>query len=70
MNFVVVSIYWSTLHDDSLKEAGGNIGKIINCYWAHLIPGFSIAFNFAISDFTLRASHVKAIPIISALYGY
>jgi len=70
MNFVVVVVYWTSLHDDSLAEAGGNMGKIINCYWAHLVPCFSVWANFAMTDIVLRPKHVIALPIIAGVYGY
>ena len=70
MNIVVVSVYWSTLHHDSLKEAAGSIGRTINCYWAHIVPCLTVSINFAMSDVVIRASHVKALPVIAGLYGY
>ena len=70
MNVVVVCIYWSILHEESLLEAKGNILKIANCYWAHLGPAFSVWFNFSISNHILKSNHVVAFPLIAALYGY
>ena len=69
MNIVVVTVYWSLLHNDALLEAAGNTGKIINCYWVHLMPGFSIMANFAMTHVVLRSSHVKALPVVAILYG-
>ncbi len=37
---------------------------------AHIVPGFSIMMNFAISDVVLRASHVKTLPMLAVLYGF
>ena len=50
MNIVVVSIYWSILHEESVLDCGGDPLKIINVYWAHIIPCFSVATNFGLTD--------------------
>jgi hypothetical protein len=70
MNFVTVSVYWSSMHSDSLLETQGDMLKIINCYWAHMGPGFSVFMNFALSDIVLRPSHVKALPLVAIAYAY
>ena len=50
MNIVVVTVYWSCLHTDSRRECEGNSWKILNCYWAHIVPFASILANFYFTD--------------------
>ena len=70
MNIVVVTVYWSMLHKESIEDCKGDIWKIINVYWAHLVPGFSVASNFAMTDVVIRSSHFKGLVVIAILYGY
>ena len=69
MNLVVVIVYWPLLHEDSLEEAGDNLGKIINCYVAHIVPCASVMLNFQISDVVFKRSHIVAVPVIAVCYG-
>ena len=69
MNIVVVSVYWSMLHKESIDDCKGDIKKIINVYWAHLVPGFSVAANFAMTDVVLRSTHYKGLVVIAIIYG-
>ena len=69
MNIVVVSIYWSILHQESILDCKGDPLKIFNVYWAHIIPCFSVAVNFAFTDVVMRASHVKIAPFPAIAYG-
>ena len=69
MNLIVVVVYWSCLHEESLKEANGNLGKIINCYVAHLLPGMSVVINYKMSDLVLKRSHILLIPLVAFMYG-
>ena len=70
MNIVVVTVYWSMLHKESLADCQNDPYKIVNVYWAHIMPGFSIAANFAMTDVVIRGSHYKGLVVIAALYGY
>lgn len=70
MNIVVVTVYWTCLHEDSLREARRHLGKIINCYLAHILPCFTIMLNFAITNVIIKAEHAKVVPVVAALYGY
>ena len=70
MNIVVVSVYWSMLHKESIEDCKGDLKKIINVYWAHLVPGFSVVTNFALTDVVIRSSHYKGLSTIAILYGY
>jgi hypothetical protein len=69
MNIVVVTVYWSLLHQESISDCGGDPLKILNVYWAHIVPGFSVAVNFAMTDVVMRSRHCKVIPIVATLYG-
>ena len=70
MNIVVVVVYWSMLHQEAIDDCEGDILRIINVYWAHLVPGFSVATNFAMTDVVIRSSHYKGLVIIAILYGF
>ncbi len=70
MNIVVVSVYWSMLHQASIDDCEGNLLKIINVYWAHLVPCFSVAVNFAMTDVVIRSSHYKGLVFIAVFYGF
>ena len=69
MNLVVVCVYWSTLHEQSLGECV-NDWEVINTYLTHSIPFISTALNFCVSDHVLRASHFKMLCVIGVVYGY
>lgn len=38
-------------------------------YWAHLVPGFSVASNFAMTDVVIKSSHYKGLVVIAIIYG-
>ena len=69
MNIVVVSVYWSILHESSLADCQGDKYKIFNVYWVHILPGFSVASNFALTDVVLRRNDYKGLVLISIIYG-
>ena len=70
MNLGVVSLFWAFSHQESLATCHGNILKIINIYWTNLVPAFSIASNFALTDVVVRRSHYKGIVAIAVVYGF
>lgn len=70
MNFITMVVFWSVLFNQALIECNNHPGRINNVYYAHLVPGISVLINFIISDAVIRASHVKIILPISAVYGY
>lgn len=46
MNLIVVTVFWSVIYRDSIEECKGHEGKILNVYWAHIVPGVSVLINF------------------------
>ena len=71
MNFITMTVYWTTgLHQNALIETEGDPLKIINVYWAHMGPAFSVSLNFAFTDIILKESHVKMLWLITPFYAY
>lgn len=53
-----------------MDDCEGDQWKIVNVYWAHIVPCFSVAANFAMTDVVIRSSHYKGLVVIAVIYGY
>lgn len=69
-NLVVMTLYWSLLHQEQLEHYAGKPLNILNLYWSHGVPGLCALANFAMTDVVIRASHAKAILVFMVVYGY
>jgi hypothetical protein len=70
MNLVVMSIYWGSLHEQSVKDVHGNFWELVNLYWTHLVPFTSVVLNFSLTDIVVRASHARIILPVGITYAY
>ena len=69
-NIVTVSVFWSMLLEEALRDCGGVYLKEVNTYTSHSLPGLSALVAFLITDVTMRASHYKPLIPITLIYGY
>lgn len=70
MNLIVVTVFWSVLYEEAINDCKGDQAKILNVYYAHIVPGASALINFMLTDVVVRAAHVKMVIVISLMYGY
>lgn len=70
MNVTTVTVFWSTLYHEAIRECGENQLHILNVYLAHIMPGASAVICFLITDVTLRSTHLVVLLVIGIVYGY
>ena len=71
-HILVVSVYWSILHEKELQKREGLEGKeleIINLYIAHILPIVGCFGNFLITDVCMKSSHSKVLIPIAVAYA-
>lgn len=68
-NLIVVSVYWTCLHQGQLEFYRGRPLNIFQLYWAHIAPGFYVAVNAWCSDVALCKEHWKGVLLLGILYG-
>jgi hypothetical protein len=70
MNIITCTVFWSTLFNQTIADCNGHETQILNVYWTHLCPGISALIAFAITDVTIKTSHVKIINVVGFAYGF
>ena len=60
-NIVVMSVYWTILHEQALQEFGNNPGKRLHLYTVHVFPGFACLLNVISTNCVPKRSLWKAI---------
>ena len=69
MNVVVMSVYWTVLHSDLMKDEGKELGRAVHLVLVHSLPGTISFVNAYITNARLKMSFWKIIPIMGLLYG-
>ena len=69
MNIVVMSVYWTILHSDLMKDEGKELGRAVHLVLVHSLPGTISFINAYITNARLKMSFWKIIPLMGLLYG-
>ena len=67
-NFAVVSIYWTLVHEESMKEFKGQPTKIVQQYIVHIQPAICCLINSYMTDCVMSRHLLKPSCIIYFLY--
>ena len=65
---IVVSVYWTIVHETVLIEVKGNTHALIQTYCSHSIPFLATMINFFITDIVFKLSHVKYLCPVGLFY--
>lgn len=70
MNLLVVSVYWTILHEKTVEEFADDPAAIRHAYFVHITPAVSSIVNFMLTDVVMKASHAKVLLPVSVIYSY
>jgi len=69
MNIVTMSVYWSILHTEDIKQYMDHTYKWAHMYNVHIIPSLALLLNFISLDIRFCHSHWKFFMVFGAAYG-
>lgn len=68
-HMLVVTVYWTLYHAETLIEYQGHQLAIIHTYVVHPLPLVTCIINFIMTDIVMNGSHILLLVPFAVIYG-